>query len=469
MVKRASSSQPRFEEYLERLAAVLGHADRREPLRGYLVGLCLPGERKSIEPMAARVDPRNVRARHQSLHHFVSNAPWDDEAALRVARDYVLEQMERHGAVAAWIVDDTGIPKKGRHSVGVARQYCGVLGKQDNCQVAVTVTMANEAVSVPAAYRLYLPEAWASDRRRRREAGIPEPVGFRMKWQIALDQIARLRDEGLPLAPVVADAGFGVVTAFRDALTERGVPYVVGISAQTSVWRPSTKPLPPPAYGGRGRPPTLIRRSQSRHPVSIHALAEALPPSAWRTIAWRQGNRGTMRSRFACLRVRPAHRDELRNRARDVEWLILEWPRGEVRPTKSWLSTLPAETPPEQLIRLAKLRWRIERDYEELKSEIGLDHFEGRGWRGFHHHGVLCIAAYAFLAAERARLSPPEPLSFLRAAPLPRGFKARGSPHSTRTACLAVHSHLPRIAHQSRVTRPGMPMVRTPAARSIVL
>src|SRR6266849_956044 len=401
MVKRVSSPEDRFEDYLERVAAVLGHSDRREPCRAYLVGLCLPGERKSIEPMAARVDPRHVRARHQSLHHFVSNAPWDDEAVLRVARDYVLEQMERHGAVAGWIVDDTGIPKKGRHSVGVARQYCGVLGKQDNCQVAVTVTMANEAVSVPAAYRLYLPEAWANDRRRRREAVIPEQVRFKMKWQIALDQIASLRAEGLPLAPVVADAGFGVVTAFRDALTERGIPYVVGITAQTTVWPPGREPLPPPAYGGRGRPPTLIRRGKSRHPVSIHALAEALPTSAWRTIAWRQGSRGAMRSRFACVRVRPAHRDELRDRAREVEWLIIEWPRGEAAPTKSWLSTLPADTPPEQLIRLAKLRWRIERDYEELKQEVGLDHFEGRGWRGFHHHATMCIAAYGFLISER--------------------------------------------------------------------
>jgi SRSO17 transposase len=441
MVKKAGGPDKRFEEYLERLGAVVGHADRGEPLRGYLIGLCLPGERKSVEPMAARVDPRHVRARHQSLHHFVANAPWDDEAVLRVARDYVLEQMERHGAVAGWIVDDTGIPKKGKHSVGVVRQYCGVLGKQDNCQVAVTVTLANEAVSVPASYRLYLPEVWANDRRRRKEAVVPEQVTFKTKWQIALDQIARLCDEGLPLAPVVADAGFGVVTAFRDALTAQGLPYVVGISGETTVWRPGTEPQRPRAYRGMGRPPTRIRRTKSRRPVSIRALAEALPTSAWQTVTWRQGTRGLMRSRFAFLRVRPAHRDEERDRAREVEWLIIEWPRGEAAPTKAWLSTLPADTPREQLIRLAKLRWRIERDYEELKQEIGLDHFEGRGWRGFHHHGVLCVAAYAFLAAERARLSPPEPLSFLRSAPIPRGFKTRGSSDSSRTAPPRVHRH----------------------------
>jgi SRSO17 transposase len=465
MVKRVSNPEDRFESYLESMAAVLGHSDRREPLRGYLIGLCLPGERKSIEPMAARVDPRHVRARHQSLHHFVSNAPWDDEAVLRVARDYVLEQMERHGAVAAWIVDDTGIPKKGRHSVGVTRQYCGVLGKQDNCQVAVTVTMANEAVSVPAAYRLYLPESWGNDRRRRREAGIPKEVTFKTKWQIALDQIAHLREEGLPPAPVVADAGYGVVTAFRDALTAAGIPYVVGITSETTVWRPGTEPLRPLSYGGLGRPPKLLRRSKRRRPMSIGALAESLPASAWQTITWRQGSRGAMRSRFAFLRVRPAHRDELRAHAREVEWVIIEWPRGQTRLTKCWLSTLPADTPRDQLMRLAKLRWRIERDYEELKQEIGIDHFEGRGWRGFHHHGVLCISAYAFLAAERARLSPPEPLSFLRAAPLPRGFKSRGSPDSSRTALARIHRHVPSGAHQGRITAPALRVVRKPATQ----
>jgi SRSO17 transposase len=467
MVKRVSSPEGRFEDYLERVAAVLGHSDRREPLRAYLVGLCLPGERKSIEPMAARVDPRHVRARHQSLHHFVSNAPWDDEAVLRVARDYVLEQMERHGAVAAWIVDDTGIPKKGRHSVGVTRQYCGVLGKQDNCQVAVTVTLANEAVSVPAVYRLYVPESWANDRRRRREAGIPEEVTFQTKWQIALERIAHLRDEGLPLAPVVADAGYGVVTAFRDALTAWGIPYVVGITSETTVWPPGTEPLRPRAYRGLGRPPKLLRRSKSRRPVSIAALAESLPASAWQSVTWRQGSRGAMRSRFSFLRLRPAHRDEMRAHPREVEWLIIEWPRGESGPTKCWLSTLPADTPRDQLIRLAKLRWRIERDYEELKQEIGIDHFEGRGWRGFHHHGVLCVAAYAFLAAERARLSPPEPLSFLRSAPIPRGFKARGSPDSRRTAHPRVHRHNASSARPSGVAAPTLRLVRKRTTRQV--
>lgn len=195
---RHTSETPerRFHEYLRRLAEAVGHRDRHEPLRAYLTGLCLPGERKSVEPMATRVDPRHVRARHQSMHHFVANAAWNDAAVMRVARELVLEQMDRHGAVAAWVVDDTSFPKKGQHSVGVARQYCGVLGKQDNCQVAVSVTLANEAVSVPAAYQLYLPEAWARDPKRRRTAGIPDAVVFSPKWHIALEQIDRLRREG---------------------------------------------------------------------------------------------------------------------------------------------------------------------------------------------------------------------------------------------------------------------------------
>jgi SRSO17 transposase len=418
----------RFAAYVTDLAAALGHRDRHEPLRAYVTGLCLPGERKSVEPMAARVDPRHVRSRHQSMHHFIADAPWEAAAVLRVARARVLSAMVRHGPVAAWIVDDTGFPKKGQHSVGVARQYCGVLGKQDNCQVAVSVSVANAAVSLPVAYQLYLPESWASDRRRRRAAGVPDHITFQPKWQIALGQIQAVQAEGVPPAPVLADAGYGDTTAFREALTTAGVAYVVGVKKETTAWPPGEAPRPPKRWKGRGRPPTHVRRTVTHTPQSLKQLAVALPPTAWRTVTWREGTRGAMRSRFARLRVRPAHRDEARTQPRAEEWLLIEWPRGDAEPTKYWLSTLPATIAIADLGRLAKLRWRIERDYQELKDELGLDHFEGRGWRGFHHHGALCIAAYAFLAAERARLSPPEPLAFLRAPRLPKGFKPRGAP-----------------------------------------
>jgi SRSO17 transposase len=428
MANAATGRAQRFAAYVERLAATLGHQDRQAPLRAYVTGLCLPGERKSIEPMAARVDPRHVRARHQSMHHFVANAPWDAAAMLRVAREWVLPAMVRHGPVAAWIVDDTGFPKKGPHSVGVARQYCGVLGKQDNCQVAVSLSVANEAVSVPVAYQLYLPESWASDRRRRRAAGVPDAIVFQPKWQIALAQIRTAQTAGLPPAPVVADAGYGDTTAFREALTVAGLAYVVGVKKETTAWRPGHAPRPPKRWTGRGRPPTLVRRTARHTPARLQQVARALPPTAWRTVRWREGTRGVMRSRFARVRVRPAHRDEQRTAPWPEQWLLIEWPLADSEPTKYWLSTVPVTTPIAALVRLAKLRWRIERDYQDLKDELGLDHFEGRGWRGFHHHGALCIAAYAFLAAERARLSPPEPLSFLRPTRLPKRFKPRGAP-----------------------------------------
>jgi SRSO17 transposase len=428
MANPPDARERRFRDYLDQLAGAVGHADRREPLRAYLTGLCLAGERKSIEPMAARIEPRRVRARHQSMHHFIANAPWEEAAVLRVARDRVLAEMDRHGPVAAWIIDDTGFPKKGPHSVGVARQYCGVLGKQDNCQVAVSVSLANEAISLPVAYQLYLPEAWAKDRKRRRAAGVPPEIAFRTKWQIALAQVDTLREAELPAALVIADAGYGMVTEFRDRLTARGLPYVVGVTSETSVWRPGEQPLPPKRTSGRGRPATRLRRSARHRPVKVAALAATWPTAQWQTVTWREGTRGAMRSRFAACRVRPAHGDAHRTEPRPEEWLLIEWPAAEAAPTKFWLSTLSPGLALADLVRLAKLRWRIERDYQELKDEIGLDHFEGRGWRGFHHHGALCIAAYAFLAAERARLSPPEPLSFLRAARLPRGFTPRGAP-----------------------------------------
>lgn len=424
----------RFEGYVAQLGEAVGHADRRGPLEAYLTGLLLPGERKSVEPMAAKLDPRHVSRMHQSMHHFVASAPWDDRAVLALARDWALSQLERHAPVGAWVVDDTAIPKKGRHSVGVTWQYCGVLGKEANCQVAVSVSLANKTMSVPAAWRLYLPEGWARDPKRRAAVGVPRKVPFLKKWEIALEEIDALLEEDLPPAPVVADAGYGDVTAFRDGLTQRGFSYAVGIRGETTVWPPGQGPLPPKGYGGRGRPPSRVRRGADHQPVSAKELARRLPKKAWKTIRWREGTKGTLASRFAALRVRPAHRDELRSEARPLEWLLMEWPTAEAEPTKYWLSTVPEEVDLAELVSLAKIRWRIERDFQELKDELGLDHYEGRGWRGFHHHGVLCMAAYCFLAAERGRLSPPQALAFLQPAPLPAGFRPRGAPRSVREA-----------------------------------
>jgi SRSO17 transposase len=418
-----SPEAERFEAYLERLSLAVGHADRREPLRAYLTGLLLPGERKSVEPMAAKLDPLRVRARHQSLHHFVATAPWSESELLRVARDYALSAFERHAPIGAWVIDDTGIPKKGSHSVGVSHQYCGVLGKSANCQVAVTVSLVNALLSVPAGFRLYLPEGWAQDPQRRQVAGVPDEVKFQTKGSLALAQIDELLSEEVPLAPVVADAGYGASTQFREALTERGLSYAVGILPDTSLWSCAEEPLPNSPQVERES--TRVRRAGEQQPVLARELAQRLPRRDWETVSWREGTKGLMRSRFVRLRVRVAHRDLHRSRA--PEWLLIEWPSGEKEPTRYWLSTLPEDVTLEDLVRLAKIRWRIERDFQELKDELGLDHYEGRGWRGFHHHGALCIAAYAFLAAERARLSPPAPIAFLLPARLPKDFRPRGS------------------------------------------
>jgi SRSO17 transposase len=420
---------------MEGLAQAAGHADRVVPLKNYCTGLLLPGERKSVEPMAARLAPDNVRRMHQSLHHVVADARWSDEAILQQVRDAVLPVMQKHGPVVCWIVDDTGFPKKGSHSVGVARQYCGQLGKQDNCRVAVSLSVATWGSSLPIAYRLYLPEVWTSDRRRRNAAGVPEGVEFQTKPQIALDQIRDAVRQDVPPGVVVADAGYGVDGQFRSGVTKLGLKYVLGVQSSATVWEPGTQPLPPAPRKKTGRPPRLLRRDPDHQPVAAKQLAISLPSELWKTITWRQGTRHKLRSRFVALRVRPAHRDYWKAEPHPEEWLLIEWPKEAAEPTKYWLSTLPANTKLRDLVTLAKQRWIIERDYQELKQELGLGHYEGRGWRGFHHHATLCIAAYGFLVAERNRFSPSARVGNLglSAPDPPPDFRPRGS-RPTRAA-----------------------------------
>jgi SRSO17 transposase len=261
------TDEPRFAAYLEALSGVLGHADRIAPLKAYCTGLLLPGARKSIEPKAARIAPACVQATHQALHHFVAKGEWSDNALLAQVRSEVLPLMASQGPIQAWIVDDTGFPKKGRHSVGVGRQDCGQIGKQDNCQVAVTLSLANTQASLPVAYRLYLPEAWVQDAERRRKAGVPEDIGFQTKPEIALDQIRAALADGVPPGVVLADAGYGIDTAFRTALTALGMSYSLGVQSSTSLWPPGTAPLPPKLWSGRGRPPgcgVVLNKSRSQ-------------------------------------------------------------------------------------------------------------------------------------------------------------------------------------------------------------
>jgi SRSO17 transposase len=429
--KGSQSGEARFAAYLEAITAGLGDVRRAASARTYCTGLLLPGERKSIEPMAARIEPGRVQAKHQSLHHVVAKAEWDDATMLAAVRARVLPAIERHGPVAYWIIDDTSFPKQGSHSVGVARQYCGVLGKQDSCQVAVSLSVANDHASLPIAYRLYLPETWAEDPGRRAKAGVPAEIGFATKPQIALGQIRQALADSVPVGTVLGDAGYGDETDFRAGVDALGLHYVLGVRPGTTVWPPGTGPLPPAPWSGRGRLPTRLRRGPQNQPVALKPLAESLPPRAWRTVTWREGTRAALTSRFAVLRVRPAHRDTRRSEPWPEEWLLIEWPAGADEPTKYWLSNLPPRTALKRLVHIAKARWLIERDYQELKQEIGLGHYEGRGWRGFHHHASFCIAAYGFLVAERC-LFPPR-ARFARAgigAPaLPEGFQPRGAAH----------------------------------------
>jgi SRSO17 transposase len=408
---------------------VVGHSRRAAAARAYCTGLLLPGERKSIEPMAARLAPERVQATHQALHHVVAQAEWDDATLMRAVCGQVLPAIERHGPVRYWIVDDTGFPKQGKHSVGVARQYCGELGKQDNCQVAVSLSVANDRASLPVAWRLYLPEAWAEDPERRAKAGVPAEIEFATKPAIALGQIRQALDEGVPVGVVLGDAGYGDETDFRVGVHDLGLRYVLGLRPGTCVWPPGQAPLPPLPWSGRGRPPTRLRRSPEHRPVSVKDLALGLPARAWRTVTWREGSRAELSSRFAAVRVRPAHRDTARSEPWPEEWLLLEWPEDAAGPTKYWLSTLPPRTALRDLVQAAKARWVIERDYQELKQEIGLGHYEGRGWRGFHHHASLSIAAYGFLMAERCLFPPRSRFTArrLEAPALPKGFQPRGA------------------------------------------
>jgi SRSO17 transposase len=431
----------RLDVYLDVLTQSAGHSDRVIPIENYTKGLMLPIERKSVEPMAARLAPGKVRQMHQSLHHIVADAAWSDAAVLRQIRNQVLPAMTRKHALAAWIVDDTGFPKKGTHSVGVGRQYCGQLGKQENCRVAVSVSLATEQASIPAAYQLYLPETWASDKKRCKQAGVPREISFQTKPDIALAQIRSLVHEDVPRGVVLADAAYGDDSGFRDGLVALELCYAVGIKSATTLWSPGMVPLPPRPKGKTGRPPRLLQRDKTHRPLSAKELALCLSATDLRRVSWREGTRGMMRSRFAALRVRPAHRDYWRKEPHPEQWLLIEWPKTEKEPTKYWLSNLPVSIALRKLVAIAKLRWRIERDYEELKQELGLGHFEGRNWRGFHHHATLSIAAYGFLVMERCLFSPSGNARPLQAAdiqiripPVLFDYKPRGATRTDRSA-----------------------------------
>jgi SRSO17 transposase len=406
----SEDSGSRFATYVEGLTSVIGHADRAVPLKDYCVGLLAAEGRKSVEPMAAVTAPAGVSAQHQKLLHFVAEAPWSDERVLSKVREMVLPAIERHGPIEAWIIDDTSYPKQGTHSVGVHHQYCGQLGKQANCQVVVTLSIANHHASLPIAYRLYLPQEWAQDAARCKKAHVPKAIKFKTKPQIALEQVRQACAAGVPRGAVLLDASYGSHSALRTGISALALTYVAAIVSTVKV-RPASD------------------RDALERRMSVKELALSLPKHAWRTITWREGTADRLRSRFARVRVRTA---PIRRAAeRSEETLLIEWPEGEAEPTKYWLSTLDKNISFRRLVDTAKMRWRIERDYQDLKQEIGLGHYEGRGWPGFHHHGTMCIAAYGFLISERETIPPSGPRSSrtLAKSAVPGGYRPRGAPN----------------------------------------
>ena len=383
----------RLEEFLVTMLASVGRSERRHHGWLYVQGLLLDGERKSIEPLAERVPEGNV----QALQQFVGQSPWAWEPVRRLLAQHMGEELL---PAAGWIVDDSGFPKQGKESVGVARQYSGTLGKVGNCQVAVAVHLTTEAESMPLDWALYLPQAWTEDAERCRKAGVPESTPFRTKIALALELIDHLLAWGLSRQPVLADAGYGNNTEFRQGLVDRQLHYVVGVESNTAVWEKPTQRVQPRSRASRGRPRRPYYRGQPR---ALRDLAAALPAESWRTLTWRQGSQGPQRGRFAACRVQPAH-GHVRDRPElPPVWLLIEWPAEAEAPAKYWFSNLPEEISLRRLVRLAKLRWRVEQNYQQLKEELGLDHYEGRGWPGWHHHVTLVCLAYAFLLLERQR------------------------------------------------------------------
>ncbi len=406
--QRSDASTQRFSAYLDELASVMGHAARVGPMRDYCTGLLLSCERKSVEPIAAATAPAEASAQHQSLLHFLSQGEWSDAAVLGKVREQVLPRIERHGAIEVWVVDDTGFPKYGSHSVGVSHQYCGQVGKQTNCQIAVSLSLANHHASLPVAYQLYLPEKWASDAVRRKKAGVPDDIEFTTKPKMALQQIEWACKIGLPRGVALTDGGYGHDLSLRKGLTKLELTYSVGIRASTLV----------------------VGTTPKAEPMNAAALAKTLPTKGWRKITWREGTNTPLSSRFQRVRVRAA--GDGTTDTEPEEWLLIEWPKDEKEPTKFWLSTLAETMHLGRMVDITMMRWRIERDYHELKQEVGLGHFEGRGWRGFHHHATMCIAAYGFLVSERGDFPPCGSRSgnIFEEFAIPQGYRPRGSPAS---------------------------------------
>jgi SRSO17 transposase len=392
--------------FLNEMVEGQGRPERRAALGHYITGLLLDGERKSIQPMAARLteNASEADAMRQRLQDCVAGSRWSE---IELARRFVIKMDRDLPSLEVLVVDDTGFAKKGKHSVGVARQYSGTLGRTDNCQVMTSVHLAGDLGSVMAGARLYLPKEWTDDRARCHAVGIPDEVEFKTKWQIALDLIDQTLGFGITGRPVLADAGYGETSEFRDGLTQRGLTYVVGVPNTQLIWPPGTNPKPPTRNPRkRGRPHSRWRDG-NKQPIRIAELVKDIPRERYKSVSWREGARGKLSSKFLAYRVRSAVRHTKGRPPSDELWLLCEWQSCDSEP-RFHLSTLPQNVSLKELVRTTKLRWRVERDYQDLKGEVGLDHFEGRTWRGFHRHATLCAVAHGFLALRRALFPPIE-------------------------------------------------------------
>ena len=389
--KLGAGGEKRLAEYVDEIGNVLANKKRRASFACYAMGLFGDGERKSVEPIAARAcaDPEAIDAVHQRLLHFITDSAWSDLEVRRTAARYALSVMTEHEPVEAWIIDDTGFLKQGRHSVGVQRQYTGSAGKIANCQMAVSLSLATRREHLPVDFELYLPKSWLDDPARRQEARIPDDVEFETKFELALDMIRRGVEAKLPRGVVLADSWYGDSADFRANIRQLGLHYAVGVSHNLKVWRVDR-------FGNRrGRE------------IALDELAARAPRRSIRRVTWKEGTKGKLSARFAMQRVVPRHPDGTPSSAREDVWLVIEWEDGKKEPSNYYFSSLPKSVTKKQLVRIIKQRWRTERVYEDLKGELGLDHFEGRRLRGWQHHVSVVLCCYAFVAAERSRSFSP--------------------------------------------------------------
>jgi len=398
----APQVKDRLAAYFADVASGLARSEQRRNAQLYARGLMEAGARKSLEPMVARLGGGPVE--YEALQHFLADSPWDPAVVDRAVAERVCAVIEP----TAWVLDDTGVPKDGKHSPGVKRQYSGTLGKIGSCQIAVSLHAVGQKGTVPLGFRLYLPEDWCSDPLRRKEAKVPADVEFQTKPTLGGDLVARAAGWKIRRAPVLGDQAYGNDAKLRSRLHGDGIDYVFSVGGECDVYGPDTRfAVPPRKPGSRGPAPSVLRTEDD--PVSIKDRIASLDETAWQTVCFRDADGEQLTSRFALMRVIAAHPIDRDRQAPREEWLIAERPEGRDEPTDYWISNLPADTEPDRLARLARLRWMIELDYKQLKGELGLDHYEGRSYAGFHHHCTLVTAAHGFLTEERADPNRPRP------------------------------------------------------------